>query len=68
MGGKSGNSLENDWREWNVGQLVLEWKIFTLKMSVKVDFSLSKEWNIVIKNPLSLLLECIPLKNVFSCV
>ena len=27
-------------------------------MSVKVKFSLSKEWNIVIKNPLLLLLEC----------
>ena len=27
-------------------------------MSVKVKFSLSKEWNIVIKNPRLLLLEC----------
>ena len=27
-------------------------------MSVKVKFSLSKEWKIVIKNPLLLLLEC----------
>ena len=31
---------------------------FHPKMSVEVKFSLSKEWNIVIKNPLSLLLEC----------
>ena len=31
---------------------------FHPKMSVKVKFSLSKEWNNVIKNPLLLLLEC----------
>ena len=31
---------------------------FHPKLSVKVIFSLLKEWNIVIKNPFSLLLEC----------
>ena len=36
-------------------------------MSVKVKFSPWKEWNIVIKNPFSLVLEC-ALKNVFTFV
>ena len=49
--GKSGNLLEKEWGELNAGQSVLEWKIFTLKWVWNLNFSLSKEWNIVIKIP-----------------
>ena len=56
--GKSGNLLEKEWGDLNAGQSVFRVENFHPKLSVKVKFSLSKEWNIVIKNPLLLLLKC----------
>ena len=60
--------MQNEWKEWKftqkgvkgVKRRTIRFRVenFRPKMSVKVKFSLSKEWKIVIKNPLLLLLEC----------
>ena len=54
--GKKRNSLKKEWRQCNAGQPF--GGQFSPSMNVKVKFSLSKKWNIVIKNPFSLLIEC----------